>query len=211
MPSIRVGQLSPAMGFAVTRRTHPADDSYRFARTRSLPSCAFGISPAAAALHGFVSVGPPRRWTHCTRLKRARCGRVIRTLWPTIWSVGLGSAAGGITRFLVASAVQRGAAGPFPTGTLLINVTGSLLLGFLLRFALATPGISAELRIALTTGFCGGYTTFSTFSYETVALLELGEWRRAALYVGMSVAASLVGAWVGIGLARWLLALREAA
>ena len=81
-----------------------------------------------------------------------------------IWSVALGSAVGGVARFLVGGLVQRAAPGPFPYGTLLINMSGSLLLGFILRYALLTPELSAEWRAGLTIGLCGGFTTFSTFS-----------------------------------------------
>ena len=64
-----------------------------------------------------------------------------------------------------------------------VNITGSFLLGMILRYGVETPTLTPELRAFLTVGFCGGYTTFSTFSYETVALMEDGEWTRAALYV----------------------------
>ncbi len=94
-------------------------------------------------------------------------------------------------------------------GTLVVNVTGSLLLGFLLRYALATPAITPEVRALLTTGFCGGYTTFSTLSYETIALIEDGDYRRAALYVALSLLLSLVGTWAGLALAREVLAARR--
>jgi CrcB protein len=127
-----------------------------------------------------------------------------------IWYVALGSAVGGVTRYWLTQYIQRASGVTFPLGTLLINVTGSFLLGLLLRFALDTPAVSPELRLALTTGFCGGYTTFSTFSYETVALVDAGDWRRAALYVALSVVASLVAAFAGVALARELVALRAA-
>ena len=74
-------------------------------------------------------------------------------------------------------------AGTFPVGTLVVNVTGSFLLGVILRYGVETPTLTPEVRAFLTVGFCGGYTTFSTFSYETVALMEDGQWPRAALYV----------------------------
>ncbi len=126
-----------------------------------------------------------------------------------IWYVAAGGAVGSVSRFLLGTFVQQRTDGTFPLGTLVINVTGSLLLGFLLRYALSTQAISPEVRALLTTGFCGGYTTFSTFSYETVALIEDGQHRRAALYVALSVAASLLGAFVGIVGARELLEFRE--
>lgn len=126
-----------------------------------------------------------------------------------LWFIAIGSALGGVARYLVGAFVQQRTGIAFPYGTLLINVTGSFLLGFLLRYALATPAISPELRGLLTTGFCGGYTTFSTFTYETMALLEDGELRRAAAYVLVSVLVSLLAVYGGIELARALLAFRE--
>jgi CrcB protein len=123
--------------------------------------------------------------------------------------VGLGSALGGIARLLLSGFVQQRTATTFPVGTLLVNVTGSLVLGFLIRYAIATPTISTDVRAMLTTGFCGGYTTFSTFSYETIALVEEGDYRRAGLYVVASVVTALIGVWVGIVAAREFIAWRE--
>jgi CrcB protein len=126
-----------------------------------------------------------------------------------IWFIALGSAAGGVMRFLLGNFLQQRAATGFPVGTLVVNITGSLLLGFLLRYALSTTAISPEVRGLLTTGFCGGYTTFSTFTYDTMTLLEDGELGRAAIYVLLSVAVSLLGAYLGITAARELIAFRE--
>lgn len=125
------------------------------------------------------------------------------------WAVAIGAAAGGISRFYLTSFIQQRAGGDFPAGTLMINITGSFLLGFLMRMALQADIITPEFRALLTTGFCGGYTTFSTFSYETALLLEDGEYRRAALYIGASVAISLAGTFLGFAAANRLLALRE--
>jgi CrcB protein len=97
----------------------------------------------------------------------------------------------------------------FPAGTLVVNVTGSFLIGLLLRYGLETATLTPELRGLLTIGFCGGYTTFSAFSYETLALLEDGEWTRAAFYVLGSVVLSLLGAFLGFALAREVIALQE--
>ncbi|HET7601190.1 MAG TPA: fluoride efflux transporter CrcB [Gemmatimonadales bacterium] len=129
----------------------------------------------------------------------------------TVWYIALGGAVGSVARFMLGQLVQRGAGVTFPLGTLLINISGSFLLGFILRYSLATPAISPEVRALLTTGFCGGYTTFSTFSYETVALLEDGELGRAAIYIGLSVGVSLIATFMGFGLARELLDLRRGA
>ncbi|MFI5279407.1 MAG: fluoride efflux transporter CrcB [Gemmatimonadales bacterium] len=125
-----------------------------------------------------------------------------------LWYVMLGSAVGGGARFLLGSFVQARMGTAFPTGTLLVNVTGSLVLGFIFRYA-AGSSMSPEVRALLTTGFCGGYTTFSTFSWESVRLIEDGDYYRAAWYIGLSVVLSLAGAFVGIGLAREALELRR--
>jgi CrcB protein len=123
--------------------------------------------------------------------------------------VALGSAIGGVCRYLFGGLIQRLLDTTFPAGTLVINVSGSFLLGVILRYAIDTPTLSPETRAFLTIGFCGGYTTFSTFSYETVALLEDGEWSRAGLYVTASVLLSLLGTLLGFVLAREIIALRE--
>jgi CrcB protein len=122
--------------------------------------------------------------------------------------VAVGSALGGVSRYLLGGLIQRLLDTTFPAGTLLINISGSFLLGVILRYAIETPTLSPEIRALLTIGFCGGYTTFSTFSYETVALLEDGEWTRAGLYVGASVVLSLVGVFLGFALAREVIVLR---
>jgi CrcB protein len=126
-----------------------------------------------------------------------------------IWAVAIGGAIGSVARFLLGAFVQQRAGTTFPVGTLIINITGSLLLGFLLRYALATPAISPTTRVLLTTGFCGGYTTFSTFSYETLSLIEENELGRAALYVGLSITVALIGTYLGMLGARELIALRD--
>lgn len=125
------------------------------------------------------------------------------------WAIAAGAAVGGVSRYYLASSLQQRFGAAFPWGTLVVNVTGSLLLGFLIRYALATPAISVEVRALLTTGFCGGYTTFSTFSFETAALIEEGQYERAGAYVLGSVVLSLLATICGFILARELLAWRE--
>jgi CrcB protein len=125
-----------------------------------------------------------------------------------LWYIAVGSAIGGVSRYLVGGLSQRLVGGTFPSGTLLINITGSFLLGFVLRYGVETPTLTPELRAFLTVGFCGGYTTFSTFSYETIALAEDGQWTRAALYVALSVGLSLVATFLGLVAARELIEIR---
>ena len=124
-------------------------------------------------------------------------------------AIAVGAALGGVSRYYLASSIQQRFGASFPWGTLVINITGSLLLGFIMRYALATPGVSVEMRALLTTGFCGGYTTFSTFSYETAALLEDGQYQRAGAYALASVLVALAATFCGFMLAGQLVAFRE--
>jgi CrcB protein len=123
--------------------------------------------------------------------------------------VALGSAIGGVARYLLGGLAQRLFDGTFPAGTLLINISGSFLLGTFIRYATATPTLTPEMRAFLTIGLCGGYTTFSTFSYETIALLEDGEWMRAGWYVTGSIVLSLLATLAGFAVAREIIVLRE--
>ena len=132
----------------------------------------------------------------------------VEVLVKLFWAVAVGAAVGGVSRYYLSLALTERLGDAFPWGTFVINVTGSLLLGFLMRYALATPSLSAEMRLLLTTGFCGGYTTFSTFSYETAMLLEDGQYERAATYAAASVAVALVATACGFLLARELIAFR---
>lgn len=127
-----------------------------------------------------------------------------------LWYIAAGSALGGVSRYLLGGVVQRMLDTTFPAGTLVVNLTGSFLLGMFLRYALETPTLTPEIRAFLTIGFCGGYTTFSTFSYETVAMLEDGEWTRAGLYAGLSVLLALGATILGFLAARGVIALRGA-
>ena len=122
---------------------------------------------------------------------------------PLVLAIALGGAAGTLARWWIGGLAQ-GASATFPTGTLVINVVGSFVLGFLARYRLETSA-PPELRLALTVGLCGGFTTFSTFSFEAVALVESGNLARAATYVTASVVLSLVGTFGGLILARALL------
>jgi len=127
------------------------------------------------------------------------------------WSVAIGGALGCVSRYYLTAFIQQRAGPSFPVGTLLINITGSFLLGFIMRYALQSGAVSAETRMLLTSGFCGGYTTFSTYSYETAMMLDDGEYGRAALYVGSSVVLALAGTLLGFAAANRLLALRQGA
>ena len=115
-----------------------------------------------------------------------------------LFAIALGGAAGSVLRYGIGSVLERHS-GAFPFGTMLVNVTGSLLLGALVSTLHAA---SPELRAGLTVGLCGGYTTFSTFGLETVRLLEAGRWMSAAAYVLASVLLSLLATLAGLMLGR---------
>jgi fluoride exporter len=113
--------------------------------------------------------------------------------------VFVGAGFGGVARFGMGAWIQRAAGLAFPWGTLFINVSGSLLLGMIVS-GLDGSGSSPEWRALLGIGFCGGYTTFSTFSFEAIRLFQEGEWASAGAYVLGSVAAALVAVALGMKL-----------
>ena len=119
--------------------------------------------------------------------------------------IAIGGALGALGRYTAAGWVHAWAGDAYPWGTLVVNILGSVVLGFFYRAAealLVSPGTRAFVGI----GFLGAFTTFSTFSYETAALLQDREWGAAALYSLGSVALGLAGAFLGFWLAS--LALR---
>ena len=110
--------------------------------------------------------------------------------------VAVGSGLGGVLRYLVPCWI--GTAKGFPWATLTVNVVGSLLIGLLSGLLARHGGSSAEsIRCFAVVGFCGGFTTFSTFSNETFRLLENNQWLSAAGYVSVSVVAGVVAVFVG--------------
>lgn len=121
----------------------------------------------------------------------------------TLVLVMLGAAVGASSRWLLDQAIQTRRESAFPLGTWTINVTGSLLLGVILGAAAFGPG-SPELVALAGTGFCGGFTTYSTFGFETVRLAEDGSFLEAAINIASSLAIGLAAAVAGWYLARFL-------
>jgi CrcB protein len=117
-----------------------------------------------------------------------------------LW-VALGGAVGAASRFAVAQWTGARWGMTFPWGTLAVNLTGSLMIGLVMTLLLAR-GADPTYRLLLVTGFLGGYTTFSAFSFETLALLEARRWDAAALYVGGSVGLGLLATALGLGVGR---------
>jgi CrcB protein len=116
--------------------------------------------------------------------------------------VGIGGLLGSVARYLVAVLLAGQTAGTFPFATLAVNVAGCFLIGLI--FALSDRGnvLSPEWRVFLTTGFCGGFTTFSTFSYESLRLMQDGEYLYVASYILISVVVGLAATFLGIALVR---------
>ena len=113
--------------------------------------------------------------------------------------VALGGAIGSVARYGVGAVAAQLLGAAFPWGTLLVNLSGSFLNSLVMHVALAGTAISLELRIFLTTGIMGGYTTYSSFNYETLALIN----QRAYGLAGLNVAATVVGCFLAgvLGLA----------
>lgn len=119
---------------------------------------------------------------------------------PMLLAVAGGGAIGSVARYVIGVLLLRAGNG-FPVSTLLINVVGSFLIGLFARLFEAADHHQV-LRVALTVGICGGFTTFSTFSAETVTLLQQGKAGRAALYIGLSVVAGIVATFAGLMVGR---------
>jgi CrcB protein len=116
--------------------------------------------------------------------------------------VCLGGAVGSGLRYLVSGWTLQILGTTFPWGTLVVNATGSFLLGLIMQLSLDTSIMSPELRIALTTGVLGGFTTYSTFNYESLRLAQEGDWLWAAANIGATVFGCLLAGIGGILLAR---------
>ena len=118
-------------------------------------------------------------------------------MFRLILIIGTGSFIGGVSRFLTSRFIQNHAASAFPFGTFIVNVLGCFLIG--LFYGLSERGnlLNAEWRMFLTVGFCGGFTTFSTFANENVALLKESEFFYFALYAGLSLFIGLLATYLG--------------
>jgi CrcB protein len=122
-----------------------------------------------------------------------------------LW-VALGGALGSVARYWLNNVVIAATGLAFPWGTLLINILGSFVIGFFGTLTVEIPRFSVppEIRIFVIVGLCGGFTTFSSFSLQTVELARLGEWQRAGAYVAASVVLCLLVCWLGIAAAMAL-------
>ncbi len=122
-----------------------------------------------------------------------------------IW-IAVGSALGGMARYWCTGAAARLFGETFPWGTLLINILGSFIIGFFV--SLTGPEgryvVDQNFRMFVTVGLCGGYTTFSAFSLQSMVLMQEGEWLQAGGYIAASVIVCLLAVWLGHLLAQQL-------
>ena len=117
-------------------------------------------------------------------------------------AVAAGGACGALLRFWVAQAVIALLGRGFPFGTLMVNVSGSMAMGVLYVLFFERYDIAPEWRAALVVGFLGAFTTFSTFSMDTLLLIQQGDHAKAGMNVALSVVLCLAGCWLGMAAAR---------
>ena len=115
-----------------------------------------------------------------------------------LWGIAIGGAAGSVSRYVISLWLER-SHGAFPLGTFVVNVSGSFLIGLFARM-FSTPHGNPLVRAALTIGFCGGFTTFSTFSAEFVTLMQEGRTVRAVGYVTASVLSGVLAVVAGLAI-----------
>lgn len=116
--------------------------------------------------------------------------------------IAIFGAVGTLARYGLQGLLQVRTGSAFPYGTLVVNLTGCFFLGLIGQFTMNRLVISPDWRVAIAVGFFGGYTTFSSFGWETAKMLEHGEWLRAAAYASASVVAGLFLSFAGIRLAN---------
>ena len=122
----------------------------------------------------------------------------------TIVAIALGGALGSVLRYLLANAVQTFAGRQFPLGTLVVNATGSLLIGLLYVWLLERTSAGVAARAFWMVGVLGGFTTFSSFSLETFNLVTQAAYGRALMNIVLSVALCIGATWVGVLAGRQL-------
>jgi CrcB protein len=116
--------------------------------------------------------------------------------------VFVGGGIGSVCRYAMATALQKGLPGPFPVGTFFVNLLGCFVIGLVGALGLERAAISPEARTFIMVGILGGFTTFSSFAWESLGLLTVRDLLRASLYVGGSVFLGLLGAFLGRAIGR---------
>ncbi|MDO5039808.1 fluoride efflux transporter CrcB [Clostridium sp.] len=121
-----------------------------------------------------------------------------------IFIVGCGGFIGAALRYLISINAAKIFGPNFPYGTLIANILGAIIIGLVMRLSLDTAIISPNIKLFLTTGMMGGLTTFSTFSYETVSMLNSGEYMLGVLNLGLNIVFSFIGVAIGMSIAKLL-------
>jgi fluoride exporter len=121
-----------------------------------------------------------------------------------IWWVGLGGFLGANARYLLGGFISERWGAVFPYGTFVINVTGSFILGFFMAYAQDRPWVEPSARLMFAVGFVGAYTTFSTFEYETMRLIQEREMLLAMLNIFGSLLTGIVAVFGGFALGEWI-------
>ena len=121
-----------------------------------------------------------------------------------ILAIGLGGFIGAIMRYGISGWVYEKVGENFPHGTLVVNLIGSLILGFFMALSESRIQINPVLKVTITIGVLGALTTFSTFSYETFSLLQMGQVQRAFINISVSVLLGLLAIWLGIIAAKFI-------
>ena len=119
-------------------------------------------------------------------------------MYRMLFYVGLGSCTGGICRYLTQQYIQKNYPSSFPFGTLAVNVVGCFIIGIVYGLSLKGNFLSPQMRVLLISGFCGGYTTFSSFAYENISLIQDGEMFYTFLYIAFSIIIGFGSAYLGI-------------
>nr|WP_294938388.1 fluoride efflux transporter CrcB [uncultured Flavobacterium sp.] len=120
----------------------------------------------------------------------------------TILLIAIGGGLGSVFRYLTTLAVNRYSQLFFPYATFTANILGCFLIGLILGLLEKNNVTSSDLKFFLVTGFCGGYTTFSTFSNENVSLMQANQMGTAFLYIALSVIVGLAATWSGLMVSR---------
>lgn len=122
---------------------------------------------------------------------------MLNLLW-----IGLAGGIGSITRYFTSGLALRMFGMAYPYGTLSVNVVGSFLMALIVELSLSSSAISPALRLTLTTGFLGGFTTYSSFNQETIQQIQSGDYHKAILYILMTVIFCLVAGYLGWGIGK---------
>lgn len=120
----------------------------------------------------------------------------------TLLLVGTGGFLGSISRFLASRFIQENLPGAFPLGTFFVNISGCFLIGLIYGFSERSSLLTTGWKMFLAAGFCGGFTTFSTFANENLALLRDGEFFYFILYTGLSIFLGITATFLGVLITR---------